>query len=80
MPTPTLYTQIGCEESRLTRAWLADRGIAFIERNVSGDYEAALALAATGTFATPLLVIDGEAVLGFRPDKLAAILHLAQKP
>jgi len=78
MPTPTLYTQNGCAESDLTRAWLAERGIDFIERNVSGDYDAALALAATGTFATPLLVLDGETVLGFRPGEFAAILHLAQ--
>ncbi len=70
----TLYTQAGCAESGKVRAWLADRGVAFTERDASGDLDAARALYATGTFATPLLVVGAEAVLGFHPQKLAAAL------
>jgi thioredoxin reductase (NADPH) len=69
-----LYTQTGCEESRKVRQWLTDRDIAFAERNVTGDLEAAKDLLATGIFATPLLIVGGEKVIGYRPDKLAVAL------
>ena len=71
-----LYTQAGCAESAKVRAWLVERGIAFTERDVSRDPEAARALAATGIFATPLLVVGEETVLGFRPEAFAAALAL----
>ena len=71
---PVLYTQAGCAESAKVRAWLAERRIPFTERDAGGDPEAARALAATGTFATPLLVIGGEQVLGFRPEELTEAL------
>ncbi len=77
---PTLYTQAGCAESAKVRSWLADRGIAFTERDASSDPAAAQALAATGTFATPLLVMGNERVLGFRPGALAALLRDGEKP
>jgi glutaredoxin len=71
-----LYTQAGCAESAQVRTWLTDHGIPFVERNASADPEAAAALAATGTFATPLVVVGEETVLGFRPAALAAALRL----
>ena len=74
MATPILYTQTGCAESAMVRAWLADRAFAFDERDASADLDAARALYATGTFATPLLVVGTRAVLGFRPDEIAAAL------
>ena len=77
-PEPILYTQPGCAESAQVRAWLTDRGIAFIERDATRDAEAAQALAATGTFATPLFVVGEEKVLGFRPDQLESILETYQ--
>ena len=69
-----LYTQTGCAESARVRAWLADQGIAFLERDATADPNTARALLATGTFATPLLVVGDRTVLGFRPDEIAAAL------
>ncbi len=74
-PVPVLYTQPGCDESTQVRAWLTERGVAFTERSVVDDPAAAEALAATGTFATPLLVVGQTQVLGFRPECLAAALE-----
>ena len=71
----TLYTQAGCAESARVRAWLAERGVAFTEREVTTDPDAARALYATGVFATPLLVVGEERVLGYRPRALTAALH-----
>ena len=71
---PILYTQAGCAESAKVRAWLAERRLPFTERDAGGDPDAARALAVTGTFATPLLVVGDERVLGFRPEELTEAL------
>ena len=72
---PVLYTQAGCGESAKVRAWLTGRGVVFSERNVSTDSSAAQALYRTGVFATPLLVVGEERVLGYRPRALTTALH-----
>ena len=69
-----LYTQAGCTESAKVRAWLADHEVAFTGRDAGGDPDAARALAVTGTFATPLLVVGVAKVLGFRPEELTEAL------
>ncbi len=74
---PILYTQADCAESAKVRSWLTDHGIAFTERDASADVEAAQTLAATGTFATPLLVTEKTKVLGFRPEALEVALQLS---
>lgn len=76
--TPILYTQRGCGDSARVRRWLTERGIAFTERDVSDDHEAAQALYRTGIFATPLLVVGETRLLGFRPRELAAALKTAR--
>ena len=75
-----LYTQAGCAESAEVRAWLRDRGIAFAERDASAVPEVARELYATGVFATPLLVVGGATLLGFRPRALAALLRDRDDP
>lgn len=70
---PVLYIQPGCTESVRVRAWLNDRSIQFAEKDVVRDPDAAAALAATGVFATPLLVVETERVLGFRPQELTRL-------
>ncbi len=69
-----LYTQHGCADSRRVRKWLTDRGVEFVERNVTDDLNVAKELLETGIFATPLLLIGDAKVLGYRPQKLAAAL------
>ena len=75
-PFAAAMTANAAEAARV-RAWLAGRGVAFVEWVVTGDATAAAALAATGVFATPLLVAGGGAVLGYRPRALAAAVRAA---
>ena len=77
---PILFTQSGCRDSRKVRSWLTARNVAFTERNVTGDPDAANELLATGYFATPLLVSGETVVIGFRPTSIAAALHLVDPP
>ena len=80
-PRPTiLFTQSGCVDSRKVRSWLNARHVAFTERNVTGDADAANELLATGYFATPLLVSGESVVIGFRPTSIAAALNLVEPP
>lgn len=72
--TPILYAQQGCVESRKVRTWLAERGVPFVERSVTGNLDTAKELLATGMFATPLLVIGGTTVLGYRAEAIIAAL------
>ena len=74
-----LYTQAGCGDSARVRAWLTARDIPFLERNVTRDLDAARALYATGIFATPLLVVGDQNVLGFRESDLTAALAPSSK-
>jgi glutaredoxin len=71
---PRLYTQVGCADSARVRAWLTERRIPFVERNVTGDAAAARELAATGIFATPLVLVGTQRVLGYRPQALQVVL------
>lgn len=70
----TLFTQNGCPDSARVRACFLASGVPFVERNVSGDDDAARALAATGVFATPLVASEGLAILGANVPKLADAL------
>ncbi len=70
---PILYTQPGCTDSAKVRAWLTEHGVRFTERPVT-DQEIAEELAATGVFATPLLVLGSTQVLGFHPELLATAI------
>ena len=56
------------------KEFLHQRGIAFIEKDVSADEQAFSELEEKGFFATPVTVIDGEAVVGFNRAKLEALL------
>lgn len=73
--TVILFTQTGCADSRRVRAWLTEHGVPFVERNVTGDRAAAEALAATGVFATPVVVVGAHRIVGFRPSALAAAMQ-----
>jgi len=63
----------GYLDSRKVHDRLTGRGVPVIERNVTGKLGAAREPLATGTFGTPLLVIEEERVIGYRPDRLAAV-------
>ncbi len=81
-PTPRtmIYTHATCADSDKVRAWLSERGIAFTELDVTRDLNAAKALLATGIFATPLLVVGDEQVLGFRPAEITRALVASSIP
>ena len=80
VPAVVLYSQVGCADSRRVRRLLRERGVAFVERNATHDADAAAALAQTGIFGTPLLVVADRTVFGYRPAAILRALEDAGVP
>ncbi len=56
------------------KEFLHQRGVAFVEKDVSKDEQALNDLMDKGFSATPVTLIDGEAVVGFNRVKLEQLL------
>jgi glutaredoxin len=61
---------------RKVEEFLTTHGIAFHARNVAEDSAAMDELMRLGVATTPVTVIDGEIVVGFDRERLAAMLGL----
>ena len=78
LPTLVLFTQPGCFSCELMRIYLEAREITFEERDITKDPEARRAMTETyESNETPLLLIDGEPLIGFDPALLDQILDPA---
>lgn len=56
------------------KAWLSERGIPYVLRDVVQDHEAAEEFIRRGYLLPPVVVVDGQAVPGFQPERLAELL------
>ncbi|MDR7523472.1 MAG: glutaredoxin family protein [Armatimonadota bacterium] len=56
------------------KEFLRQQGIAFVEKDVSADDQALDELTRMGFSATPVTVIEGEAVVGFNKARLEQLL------
>jgi glutaredoxin len=52
-------------------AWLSQKGIAYVAKDVSTDLDARDELIALGSRSTPTITVDGQPFIGFSPQKLA---------
>ena len=60
-----------------TQEFLAEKGIAFENRDITTDPKVLEELSKLGYMTTPVTVIDGEIVIGFDRSKLARLLGVA---
>jgi glutaredoxin 3 len=60
-----------------TQEFLAEKGIAFENRDITADPKALEELQKLGYMTTPVTVIDGEVVVGFDRSKLERLLGVA---
>lgn len=56
------------------KEFLHQKGVIYAEKDVSQDEQAMEELTGKGFFATPVTVIDGEAVVGFNRARLEQLL------
>lgn len=55
-------------------AWLSQKGVLYVAKDVSVDMEARNELIALGSRSTPTITVDGQPFIGFSPQKLAAAI------
>ena len=72
-----LYSQPGCAPCFAARTFLASRKIAFDYKDVQADPQAFRELMDLGSRSTPTLVVAGEVMIGFDPERLTAMLAAA---
>ncbi|HEV2281105.1 MAG TPA: glutaredoxin family protein [bacterium] len=63
---------------RRAEEFLTQHGVPFQARNVAEDPAAMAELERLGVATTPVIVVDGEVVVGFDRKRLAALLGLPQ--
>lgn len=74
----TVFSTPLCAPCERLKAYLRERGVDFIVRDIMMDEEAALFLESKNIRSTPVLMLDGELVVGFdreRIDQLLASRH-----
>ena len=56
------------------KAWLSERGVQYVLKDLTQDPGAIREFLEAGFLLPPVVVVDGRAVAGYRPDELAALL------
>jgi glutaredoxin len=58
----------------MVKEFLLQRGVEFTDRDITQDEDALADLGELGLMTTPVIVIDGEVVIGFDRKKLVQLL------
>jgi len=72
-----IYSTDVCPYCVALKEFLKEKGIVFVEVNVSNDAAAQQEMIAkSGQMGVPVVDIDGEIVVGFDRERIAQILHI----
>ncbi|EOD00278.1 glutaredoxin family protein [Caldisalinibacter kiritimatiensis] len=74
MPNVTIYTSSTCPHCVSAKQYLQQKGVDFTEKNVSTDVSARNELIQMGYRGVPVIVVDGEEILGFDRNRLEQLL------
>lgn len=69
-----VYTSNTCPYCTLAKSYLDEKGVEYTERNVQTDKEARKELMSMGHMGVPVIIINGEEIVGFDKDKMDALL------
>ncbi|HSE35114.1 MAG TPA: glutaredoxin domain-containing protein [Candidatus Paceibacterota bacterium] len=73
--TVTVYSTPMCPYCHMAKAYLSGKHVAFDDVDVSRDRERAMEMISkSGQMGVPVVEIDGEIVVGFRPDVFDRLL------
>ena len=74
-----MYCTPWCDDCKLARAWLKERGLAYTEVDISRSRKAAAQVRAWngGNQTTPTFEIDGQVITEFQPERLKQALQIA---
>ena len=74
MANVTVYTSNTCPHCVSAKEYLNDKGIDYTEKNVQTDPSARKELMQMGHMGVPVIVVDGEEIVGFNKVKLDELL------
>ncbi|CUS26746.1 Glutaredoxin-like protein NrdH [Paucilactobacillus oligofermentans DSM 15707 = LMG 22743] len=70
----TLFSKNNCMQCKMTKRFLAEHNVEFIEHNIDEQPEFIDSLKAEGFQATPVIKLgNGDSFTGFRPDVLSQL-------
>ncbi|OIK11527.1 glutaredoxin family protein [Bacillus sp. MUM 13] len=73
-----LFTQPDCPPCKIMKMFLQENQISFTEKNIKEDADSMKELTKKyGSYSTPTIVINGQAIIGFEIDKIKETLSLA---
>lgn len=76
MAEVVVYSTNTCPHCVDAKQFLSSKNVPFTEKNVSVDAEARKELMARGHAGVPVIVIDGEEIVGFNKPKIEELLNL----
>ena len=74
MKNVEIYTSDTCPQCIMAKEYLKNRNVEYKEHNISKDSEARKELIRMGYMSVPVLIIDGEHVLGFDLKRMEMLL------
>ena len=74
MSEVVVYTSNTCPYCTLAKNYLTEKGVSYTEKNVQTDKEARKELMAMGHMGVPVLLVDGQEIVGFDKEKLDDLL------
>lgn len=75
MHNVTIYTTNTWPHCVTAKEYLSGKGIDYVEKNVQTDMNARKELMEKGYMGVPVIVVDGEEILGFDKGKLDKLLN-----
>ncbi len=74
MANVIIYTSNTCPYCVLAKNYLDEKGVPYIEKNIQTDPSARKELMSMGYMGVPVLIINGEEVVGFDQAKIDELL------
>lgn len=74
MANVIIYTSNTCPYCVLAKNYLDEKGVSYIEKNIQTDSSARKELMSMGYMGVPVLIINGEEVVGFDQAKIDELL------
>ncbi len=74
MAKVTVYSRNNCMQCKMTKRYLAEHNVEFVEHNINDQPEYVDYLKERGFLSLPVVDIDGQSAFsGFRPDQLQKV-------
>ncbi|MBA5850332.1 glutaredoxin family protein [Clostridium sp. cel8] len=71
-----IFTSSTCQYCHMAKEFFKENNVDFVEHNITTDPEARKELVAKGYRGVPVIVINGEYILGFDKNRISSLLGL----